>query len=224
MEVMKKKLLKEITLGLIICSLFLIIGLTVLVHFHPVLNFDVKISKELQSEGDNNFNKNLIFYILSFVSFLGRTTVAVWVVLGFSLLFWYLKYYWETLFCLLASLSALINSGLKLLIGRPRPDMSLVYVLDHQISPSYPSGHVVFFTVFFGFLITAMYFTKKIPHLLRIFITTISGALIILISLSRIYLGAHWLTDVIAGYLLGVLLLSILLYFYLRDYLNRATH
>jgi undecaprenyl-diphosphatase len=100
--------------------------------------------------------------------------------------------------------------------------MNLVNILDHEISPSYPSGHVVFFTVFFGFLIAAMFFTKKIPRLMRVFIASTSGALIILVSLSRIYLGAHWLTDVIAGYLLGIVLLSILLYFYLRDYLNRA--
>jgi undecaprenyl-diphosphatase len=218
---MKKKLLKEITLGLIIASLCLIVGLTILVHFHPVLDFDVRISKDLQSNTDG-LNETFAFYVLSFVSFLGRTTVAVWIILGASLIFWLQKYYWETLFCLLTSLSALINSGFKFLIGRPRPDMNLVNILDHEISPSYPSGHVVFFTVFFGFLIAAMFFTKKIPRLMRVFIASTSGALIILVSLSRIYLGAHWLTDVIAGYLLGIVLLSILLYFYLRDYLNRA--
>lgn len=219
---MKKRLLKEITLGLIVASLLLIIGLTILVHFHPVLNFDVRISKDLQSEGDTGSIKSFVFHILSFVSFLGRTTVAVWIVLGFSLLFWLLKYYWETLFCLLATLSALINSGIKFAFSRPRPDQSLVYVLDHEISPSYPSGHVVFFTVFFGFLIASMVFTKKIPRFLRIFIQIISLVLILLVSVSRIYLGAHWATDVIAGYLLGIILLSVLLYFYLRDYLNRS--
>jgi len=218
---MKKHLLKKITFILIIVSLILIIGLTILVRFHPVLDFDINLSRDLQSEGDTNLNKYLIFHILSFVSLLGRTTVAVWIVLGFALTFWTLKYYWETLFCLLAPIAALINSGIKLLINRPRPDQSLVSILDHEISPSYPSGHVVFFTVFFGFLIAAMLFTKKIPRSIRILIQVISLALILLISVSRIYLGAHWMTDVVAGYLLGIILLSILLYFYLSNYISR---
>lgn len=216
-------MLKKFTLTLIFFSAILMIGLTVLVHFHPVLRFDVNLSHDLQSEGDTSFNRALLDNALAFVSFLGRTTVAVWIVLFFSLLFWILKYYWETLFCLLTPLSALLNSGLKFLINRPRPEENLVYILDHQISPSYPSGHVVFFTVFYGFLIAAMFHTKKIPRLLRGTIALISFALIVIISISRIYLGAHWLTDVIAGYLLGVILLAILLYFYFKDYL-KATH
>lgn len=219
---MKKHLLKETTLILIFIASLLILGLTILVRYHPVLNFDINLSHDLQPGRDVLAHKSLIYYVLSFISFLGRSTVATWIVLGFALMFWLLKYYWETLFCLLASLSALLNSGLKFLIGRPRPDMNLVYVLDHEISPSYPSGHVVFFTVFFGFIIAAMLFTKKIPRFLRILIQIISFILILLISVSRIYLGAHWITDVIAGYLLGTILLAILLYFYLRDYLDRS--
>lgn len=218
---MKKALLKKITLASLFVSLVLIIGLSILVHFHPVLRFDINLSHELQAEGDSPLNKMILFRLLSAVSFIGKTTVAVWIVLGSSFIFWMLKYYWEALFCLLTPFSAIVNSGIKLLVNRPRPDQNLVYVLDHQISPSYPSGHVVFFTVFFGYLIATMFFTKKIPRLVRIFIAAISAALIILVSISRVYLGAHWLTDVIAGYLLGIILLSILLYFYLRNYSDK---
>jgi len=218
---MKKSLLKKITLILLFVATALIIGLSILVHYHPVLRFDVDFSRDLQSEGDIPFVKNIVLAVLTFISFIGKTTVAIWIVLFFSFLFWVLKYYWETLFCLITPISALVNSSIKLLINRPRPDQNLVYILDHEISPSYPSGHVVFFTVFFGYLIAAMFFATKIPKIIRLIIGLLSFALIILVSVSRIYLGAHWLTDVIAGYLLGIILLSILLYFYLRNYLNK---
>lgn len=214
---MKGGFLKKITLILIFVALASMFGLTLLVHYHPVLDFDIKISKNLQLAEGLACGNNILY----FVSFIGKTTVAVWTVLAFALIFWLLKYYWETLFCLLTLLSAIINSGIKFLINRPRPDENLVYILDHEMSPSYPSGHVVFFTVFYGFLIAAMFFTKKIPRFLRILTALISSALIILVSISRIYLGAHWVTDVIAGYLLGIALLSVVLYFYLKNYLNR---
>lgn len=218
---MKKLLLKEITIISLLIALILIIGLSILVHFHPVLKFDVNLSHELQAEGNSTLDKTLLRNILSFISFIGRTTVASWIVLGFATLFFLLKYYREAIYCLVTPLAVILSSLFKIIINRPRPDQSLVYVLDHQLSPSYPSGHVVFFTVFFGYLIAVMFFTKKIPRFFRVLIAIISSILIILISVSRIYLGAHWLTDVIAGYLFGIIFLSVFLYFYLRKYIEK---
>ncbi|MCL5410578.1 MAG: phosphatase PAP2 family protein [Patescibacteria group bacterium] len=221
---MKKLLLKEITLISLCIALILIIGLSIIVHFHPVLRFDVVLSRDLQAEGDSSLHKVLLFQILSFVSFIGRTTVGAWVVLGFAALFFVLKYYREAIYCLVTPLAVMLSSIFKIIINRPRPDQNLVYVLDHQISPSYPSGHVVFFTVFFGFLIATMFFVKKIPFFARFLLGLISIVLIILVSISRIYLGAHWLTDVIAGYLFGIIFLSVLLYFYIRKYIDEEIY
>lgn len=211
---------KKITSWSLVALGIILIILTYIVYKHPVMDFDISISKELQAEGDTPFKRILIYNILAAVSYIGRTTVAVWVVLAFSFLFWLLKYYWENLFCMLTLFSAVINSIVKFLIHRPRPTDSLINVLDQEMTPSYPSGHVVFYTVFFGYLIVAMFFTPKIPKIIRIIIGLISFTLIILVSISRIYLGAHWVTDVVAGYLVGIILLGILLYFYLKNYLG----
>ena len=192
--------------------------LSVLVYYHPVLNFDVLVSQKLQGSNDVNV---FLQKILIATSWLGQTMIAMAVLLFFSLIFWLYKYYWENLFCLLAGLSAVINAILKIAIHRPRPPEGIVHIIDHQISPSYPSGHVVFFTVFYGFVLTAMFFTPRIPKLFRILAGAASAALIVLISFSRIYLGAHWATDVIGGYALGIALLSILLYFYLKEYVKK---
>lgn len=217
---MKKILLKKITLIALLSALILIISLSILVHFHPVMKFDITLSHELQAEGDSTLDKILLLHVLTFISFIGRTTVAGWIVFGFATLFFVLKYYREAIYCLITPLAVILSSLFKIVMNRPRPDQNLVYVLDHQLSPSYPSGHVVFFTVFFGFLITTMFFVKKIPRLLRVLIIAISLVLIVLVSISRIYLGAHWLTDVIAGYLFGIIFLSVLLYFYVRKFVE----
>jgi undecaprenyl-diphosphatase len=81
----------------------------------------------------------------------------------------------------------------------------------------FPSGHVVHYVVFFGFILTVMIVNKKIPLFWRIFIGIFCTFLIFTISISRIYLGAHWATDVMGGYLYGFVYLGIILKFYLKD-------
>lgn len=209
------KKIMSITLAV---STILILVLSVLVYFFPVLTFDVGFSKDLQA-GDNSPVRHLfVLYSLKAISFLGIPVVAIWIVLGFALVFWLLKYYWENLFCLLTLSAPAINSIVKFIVHRPRPSSHYVLIFDKEMSPSFPSGHVVFYTVFFGFLIVAMHFTKKIPSILRHLIAFISVILIITVSISRVYLGAHWLTDVVGGYFLGIIILSILLFFYLKPY------
>lgn len=221
---MNKDIFKKVVFYAIVVSILFLIVLTILVRVHPILGFDIELSSKLQAEGDTPFKKFLITNFLSNVSYLGNTAIAFGMVIFTAAIFWLYEYHWESLFTLFAPVSALINSGVKLLIHRPRPGEQLVSVLDHQLSPSYPSGHVVFFTVFFGYLIAVMLIQKRIFSGLRIFIILLSILLIILVGVSRIYLGAHWVTDVIAGYFLGVILLAILVYFYARKYFSSSLH
>lgn len=221
---MHKEVFKKVAFYAILVSILFLIVLTILVRVHPILGFDIELSSKLQAEGDTPFRKFLIINFLSNISYIGNTAIAFGMVIFTAAIFWLYEYHWESLFALLAPISALINSGVKLLIHRPRPSGNLVSVLDHQLSPSYPSGHVVFFTVFFGYLIAVMIIQKKIFSGLRVFVTIISILLIILVSVSRIYLGAHWVTDVIAGYFLGVILLAILVYLYARKYFVPSLH
>lgn len=217
---MSKQVFKKIVFYLILVSFIAFVGLSIVVYYHPVMRFDIELSSELQAEGDTPLKRWLIFGLLSAVSFLGQTTVGFAIVICFAIFFWLYSYHWESLFCLIAATAPIINAGIKLLIQRPRPQEDLVFVLDHQLSPSYPSGHVVFFTVFFGYLIAAMVFAKNIHVATRAAIILISLFLICSVSFSRIYLGAHWITDVVAGYLLGIILLTLLLVFYLRKYVK----
>jgi len=93
-----------------------------------------------------------------------------------------------------------LNSILKLIIMRPRPfivDDSIIN-LRPETSGGYsmPSGHAQSAsTVFFG---TYQFFKKRYLLIIAIIITT-------LVSISRMYIGVHYLTDVIVGSLLGVI-------------------
>jgi membrane-associated phospholipid phosphatase len=92
------------------------------------------------------------------------------------------------------------------LVGRPRPSTELIQLrIDpEEIAgfPSFPSGHTVHYTAFFGFLGFLALTTVK-PRALSWSLASVLGGLVILVGPARIYLGAHWLSDVVGGYLLG---------------------
>jgi membrane-associated phospholipid phosphatase len=101
-----------------------------------------------------------------------------------------------------------LKIGVKDLIERPRPAPETVRVLDDAKEIySFPSGHTVHYTVFFGFLWFATFAFVK-PSALRWPLLVLWTGLILGVGLARIYLGAHWVTDVLGGYLLGAAILA----------------
>lgn len=106
---------------------------------------------------------------------------------------------------MIASLGTLLlNDGMKLIFARPRP--TLWQPLIKEISYSFPSGHALGASVLYGFL--AYLFVRRYPQRSYL-IYGITIAIIGLISLSRLYLGVHYPTDILAGYIIGLLWLSI---------------
>jgi membrane-associated phospholipid phosphatase len=105
---------------------------------------------------------------------------------------------------------------IKAWVDRPRPSDLYVRVLEFNTSSGFPSGTVTTYMVFFGFQILLMFWLDGIPIILKNTVWLISFLMLSIIAYSRIYLGAHWLTDTIAGYILGIILLTILCWGYLR--------
>jgi len=114
----------------------------------------------------------------------------------------------------------LLNLFLKYLFNRPRP---LVEKLSEASGLSFPSGHSMTAFSFYGLLI---YFTWKEIHPkgLKWGITVLLLLLIHLIGLSRIYLGVHYASDVVAGFAIGYvwLILSILVLKRLEKYYQKT--
>jgi undecaprenyl-diphosphatase len=116
------------------------------------------------------------------------------------------------------SLFAIIGSGalntlVKIVVHRPRPSADLVTVVTQLNSFSFPSGHVMFYTAFFG-LMFFLIFTRFKRSWWRAILLILFGALVILVGPSRIYLGEHWASDVLAAYLLGSLILFAAIQYY----------
>ncbi|MFO0845717.1 MAG: phosphatase PAP2 family protein [Gemmataceae bacterium] len=111
-----------------------------------------------------------------------------------------------------------LKVGLKNLIGRPRPSADVVNVLLEDVKEvySFPSGHTVHYVVFFGFLCYLTFSLVKIPWL-RWPLLTLFGGLVVLVGVARVYLGAHWVSDVVGGYLLGGAVLAAGVGLYHRD-------
>lgn len=94
----------------------------------------------------------------------------------------------------------ILNQILKFILKRPRP---IEFRLSNETGYSFPSGHAMVSMAFYGFLIYLI--NKNIKNkYLKITLTIILSLLIILISISRIYLGVHYTSDVCAGLLISI--------------------
>ena len=101
----------------------------------------------------------------------------------------------------------LTSQVFKLLFRRARPDgVSLVSASGY----SYPSGHTMVSCAYFTFIVYLL--CKHIKNkLMKTLLIVFSAIMILLIGLSRIYLGVHYLSDVLGGFLLGIAYLMIYL-------------
>ncbi len=121
---------------------------------------------------------------------------------------------WEAMSLLFAAVGvSLLGAVIKIVVHRQRPSAELVNVFSPLNDYSFPSGHVLLFTAFLGFLLFLIY--TLAPHSwVRTLGLVFIGALVALVGLSRVYLGQHWPSDVIGGYLLGSLWLALTVYVY----------
>lgn len=99
----------------------------------------------------------------------------------------------------------------KRLVMRPRPNGLEIQVVEADLrDSSFPSGHVLHYVVFWGFVCYLWDWHVRHSWLRRIPVT-IMAATIGLVGISRVYLGHHWLTDVLGSYSLGTgILLSLI--------------
>jgi len=211
-KLLMRHLAKEIGVVLAVVSGVGAILLAVFVKYHPTDWMDIFISGEVQEEGSRGF-----LNFMRAVSFFGTPYIAICVAIVVAGIFFLFSYRREAFFIFLTPLSGVVSGLIKIVVDRPRPTTALVTVYQALTDPSYPSGHVVYYVVFFGFLIATMFVIKKAPIVLRISVVVISTMLIALVSVSRVYLGVHWATDVLGGYLTGYVLLFVLASLYFRN-------
>ena len=94
----------------------------------------------------------------------------------------------------------ILNVLLKRILQRPRPEE---FRIINESGYSFPSGHSMISMAFYGFLIYLIYKNVKNKYL-KWTLIAILGTLIISIGISRIYLGVHYTSDVLAGFLIAI--------------------
>ena len=105
-------------------------------------------------------------------------------VLATALLFYIKKHKREALFVVLTMVAGLISTIAKFIVNRPRPSKDLVKIIIETHQKSFPSGHVLFYVVFFGFLSLLMYMLKHINNTLRWLV--VIGCMLMIFIIPRI--------------------------------------
>jgi membrane-associated phospholipid phosphatase len=142
---------------------------------------------------------------------LGDTIVVVSVAAAVALWLVYKRAWHTVTYWLMATGGgSLINSAIKLALHRARPG-EMHY--DGVSVFSFPSGHSTTNVVLYGFLIIIM--SRKLPFVMRIPVVITLVLFVGLIAFSRLYLGAHWLSDVAGGLFFGSAWLALLALFYM---------
>lgn len=104
---------------------------------------------------------------------------------------------------LVTIISTILNNILKPIFARPRPELIQLVIEDTY---SFPSGHASASMTFYGYLIY-MIWQSKLEKKCKVVLTTILSLLILTIGYSRIYLNVHHISDILAGFMVSIILL-----------------
>lgn len=137
------------------------------------------------------------------ITMLGEAKLVLILALIISLILWYWNKKKQAIIMWIVIIgSGAITYTIKALIDRPRPENMLVL----EESASFPSGHATIAMAFYGFL---TYLLLREIKKYRILVIIISAIIILALGYSRLYLHAHYLSDVLVGYFIGAVWLAI---------------
>jgi len=199
-----------------VASLIAAIGVVGLVSCLLVLWLVAQLSEEILERENFAFNTLFLDWLHQFtnptldrlmlaITYLGDPPIVVPLFLTVFLTLWLRRYRQEAQIFLIASLGAFIlNNALKLFFRNPRPVLWIRLITE--TSYSFPSGHALGSMVLYGMIafLLARHFPKR-----AIWFYEIAAVLTGAIGFSRLYLGVHWVTDVVGGWGMGFLWLMI---------------
>jgi len=204
---------KKIVLSVILAIISLLILIFILIQISSstnsntykgfLTNLDLSVNS-FMTKIENNF----ITQLSTIIAFIFDTIILIIITLIISIFLWLKNNKDNKKGPLLFVITILLTSGLifliKNLVQRARPLNSTVY----ETGFAFPSGHTTMSLVFFG-VFTYLILLKNKSKPIKQTILSISIFMIALISFTRLYLNAHWLTDVLGGLALGSFILII---------------
>jgi len=184
------------------------VALAAAAHYVPYFGIDLTITRVLQ-----RYHAPAFVGLMEGLSWLGFAPQCYLLAAGAILALFLAGLRFEAIMAIVAGSAALLGTGIKLLVRRPRPGADLVHVFWQLHTSGFPSGHVLMATAFGGFLGFLAYTLLK-PSWWRNAILGLIAALILLMAPSRIYLGHHWFSDTMGAYVLGSLWLALTIRMY----------
>ena len=191
-----KKLLISLFIVFIIWSLC--------VFFNVFKGFDQSIYNFIIS-----FRCDFLDNFFKLITKLGNTKTII------LLIFLTIVIFYNKLSLYLSSISVVSSAVMIIIKNIIRRDRPHILRLITQGGFSYPSGHSMISICFYGFI--AYYIINKTDNkIIKYLILTLSILLILLIGISRIYVGVHYPSDVIGGYLVSAIILIICINYYIK--------
>ncbi len=146
--------------------------------------------------------------IMKMITTLGSSIVIVAGLISVAVLIRDKKYF--KIFVFANLLAIILNNIIKLIVHRPRPSNTMTLAVE--TSYSFPSGHSMMSMVFYGLVI---YYVRKFVKRKWIsnLLTVVLSLVILAVGITRIYLGVHYATDVLAAYVFGFIYLFVFIKF-----------
>lgn len=177
--------------------------LSVLIRLRATYDLDLRATKALQ-----RFERPWATRLAKWATWMGNSLTVILLCLGFGVIAVVNRAGEAAVLAALSLIALPLNAIVKNLVDRQRPGEK-----EAKIHPgprwgySYPSGHSMGSAAFYGFL--AFLLWMLVPHWpARVALCTIFGVLPVLVGLSRVYLGAHWLSDVVGGWAGGLFVVA----------------
>lgn len=230
-----ERLLKAYILALVLLAVFVFVVLKylgkhkkiILMTAFPLFIF-IKLSEDLIRNELSSFDETIYKYVSEFISrgmtFTMKffTFTGSWqalILIALVIYFFMFKYKKNLVFGHLIAVnllsSILLNELFKVIFHRDRPD---IFRLIDISGYSFPSGHSMIGLSFYGLLIYFLLKYVKSPW--KYIVNIVLGLLILMIGMSRIYLGVHYASDVIAGFSAGLAWLVVYIEIINKSYLS----
>ena len=164
---------------------------------HPIISEDITVERDVQAT-----NWGLVGQTFPFFSWIGDTKGFFFELFLFAVILLVNRPAW--LFAAGAAASGFWYQAVSHIIQRPRPTTDTVLqVTEHPGASSFPSGHTIFITTVMVVIMLCIGYRFLKPRWARIVGWVVVACVIAANDIARVYTGAHWPTDVLAGMLIA---------------------
>jgi undecaprenyl-diphosphatase len=203
---MNKSLRYKLIIGMVLLVISAI--LAIFAHSTPYFPGDVPAMQLIQSLNSPLFTSFMIIVSQGFTGI-----PAVLLVIACVLIIWWRLGMLEAIFMAATGVLSPIANLFKLIIEQPRPPATLANIITPFGGLGFPSGHAFFAAMVLGMLIYFILKNISLPAV-RVLLISVLIFIILLVGYSRVYLGDHWVSEVVESYIIAGGFLLLLTAFY----------